>query len=155
MCARICVYRVCVCVCVLAPKCAHFNVRFSVSLPLCALVLACLCIVLQSFRVWFCCVCVQPGRLLHFTVCLCVCKASNQGAGEELPLWLYTEAVSRATVVCCGPHTTLSLDTNADTCLLYKLGPKLLGTGGGTRRYWASYRGDALQKQHVEEKHHH
>lgn len=62
----------------------------------------CVFFFLQPFQVWlYLCVCVQLCMLflfglmcVHVHVCMCVCEQSNQYTGEELPLWLYTEAVS-------------------------------------------------------------
>lgn len=55
---------------------------------------------------------------LSVHACLCVRAREgecNRDTGEELPLWLYTEALSWATVVCSGPLTTISLETNSAT----------------------------------------
>lgn len=93
---------VCVYVCEYVSVCmhAHVSVCFSVCSLLWGQVLTCLYILFATISSVVVFVCVQLCVLFTFcsSVCVCVCvrvrEQSNQDAGEELPLWLYTEAVS-------------------------------------------------------------
>lgn len=88
MCAR-------VRVCFYKPKSLHVHINF-VTLSL-------------DFCVFLC---------MHAHVCVRENESINGDTGEELPLWLYPEAMSWATVVCSEPLTTISLKTNSATCYL-------------------------------------